>query len=267
MSDLATHAVVETEEALRRKPAAPGELTGQMARRISPELRQQLIEVLLAASQAEARPKMTYEEFLAWADEDTLAEWVDGEVIMTSPASDRHQDLMRFLTSVLSIYIETHDLGVVRPAPFQMKLEHGREPDLIFLTQAHMERLKENRVEGPADLVVEIVSLESMERDRGEKFYEYARGGVPEYWLIDPQARWAEFYRLKGSYYRPAFSGEEGVYRSEALPGFWLRVEWLWQEPLPPVEDTLLEIGGEAHARRWIERLRERGFLPPETKI
>jgi Uma2 family endonuclease len=123
-------------------------------------------------------------------------------------------------------------------------MEHGREPDLIFLAQAHAERLKETYVDGPPDLIVEIISPESVGRDRGEKFYEYARGGVPEYWLIDPQARWAEFYRLKDSYYRPAFSGEEGVYHSEALPGFWLRVEWLWQEPLPHSLRAVGEIAG-----------------------
>ncbi len=229
-----------------------------------PELRRRLRETI---GEIPSRPieKMTYEEFLAWADEDTLAEWVDGEVVMYSPASDRHQDLARFLTTVLGIYAETYGLGVIRPAPFQMKLERGREPDLLFVAQEHLERLKETYLDGPADLVVEIVSPgpDSVERDRGKKFYEYAQGGVPEYWLIDPQARWAEFYRLTEEHYRPAFSGEEGVYRSEALPDFWLRVEWLWQEPLPAVEDVLLEVGGEAYARRWIERLQQRGFLPP----
>ena len=115
--------------------------------------------------------------------------------------------------------------------------------------------------------MVEIVSLESVGRDRGEKFYEYAQGRVPEYWLIDPQMEWADFYRLEGERYRRVFSGEEGEYYALALPGFWLRVEWLWQEPLLAVEEVLLEVGGEAYARRLIERLQRGGFLPPaETK-
>ena len=190
--------------------------------------------------------KMTYEEFLDWADEDTLAEWVDGEVVMYSPASNKHQDIADFLVSVLRPFVEIHQLGIVRSAPFQMKLERGREPDLLFVASEHLDRLQETHLDGPADLVVEIVSPgpDSVERDRGKKFYEYAQGGVPEYWLIDPQARWAEFYRLTEGHYRPAFSGEEGVYRSEALPGFWLRVEWLWQEPLPHPLRALGEIAG-----------------------
>jgi len=56
---------------------------------------------------------MTYEQFLAWANEDTLAEWVDGRVIMASPASRRHQDLAGFLTSILRTFVESRQLGVV----------------------------------------------------------------------------------------------------------------------------------------------------------
>ncbi|MBN1886742.1 MAG: Uma2 family endonuclease [Thermoflexales bacterium] len=221
----------------------------------------QLFDVLLGQGETS---KMTYEEFLAWADEDTLAEWVDGEAVVTSPASDRHQDLARFLIAVTSIYVETHGLGVIRPAPFQMKLDHGREPDVLFVAAEHLDRLKTTHLDGPADLVIEIVSAESVGRDRGDKFYEYARGGVPEYWLIDPQAQWAEFYRLYEGHYRLAFEGQAGQYQALSMPGFWLRVEWLWQDPLPDIDDVLLEIGGEVYARRWIERLRQKGFLPPE---
>jgi len=188
--------------------------------------------------------RMTYEEFLAWADEDTLAEWVDGEVVMYSPAPSKHQDLLDFLVSVLRPFVEQRELGKVLSAPFQVKLEHGREPDLIFVAQEHLDRLHETYLDGPADLVIEIVSPESAARDRGAKFYEYAEGGVSEYWLIDPQTQWAEFYYLKAGHYRSAFSGDEGVYRSEALPGFWLRVEWLWQEPLPHPLRVLGEIAG-----------------------
>jgi Uma2 family endonuclease len=207
-----------------------------------PELRRRLWETI-GEIPRQLPQKMTYEEFLAWADEDTLAEWVDGEVVMYTPASDRHQDLARFLTSVLGVYVETHSLGVIRPAPFQMKLEHGREPDLLFVAQEHLKRLKETHLDGPADLAVEVVSPESVGRDRGEKFYEYAQGGVPEYWLIDPQTKQAEFYQLEEGRYRVAFSGDEGRYQALVLPDFWLRVEWLWQDPLPAVLDVVRELG------------------------
>lgn len=200
---------------------------------------------LLALLQAPLPPEsVTYEEFLAWADEDTLAEWVDGKIIMTSSAGNIHQDISGFLASLLRVFAESSHSGVVRSAPFQMKLERsGRGPDLLFVAAEHGDRLREGYLEGPADLVVEIVSPESVGRDRGEKFTEYEAGGVQEYWLLDPQRRWAEFYLLEGERYRLVFAGAEGQYRSFVLPGFWLRVEWLWQQPLPPVLAVLREWG------------------------
>jgi Uma2 family endonuclease len=163
---------------------------------------------------------------------------------MTSPASNRHQDLVRFLVSILGIYVEAHGLGVVRPAPFQMKLEpSGREPDLLFVAKAHEDRLRTSYLDGPADLVVEIISLESVERDRGTKFVEYEAAGIPEYWLIDPLRNWAEFYQLDHEgRYNTAFAGRQGTYTSSRLPDFCLHVDWLWQMPLPPVLDVLREL-------------------------
>lgn len=185
--------------------------------------------------------KMTYQEFLAWADEDTLAEWVDGEIIRVSPASKRHQDLAGFLSSILRPFVESRRLGIILIAPFQMKLEQGREPDLLFIANEHLDRLKGTYLDGPADLVVEIVSPESAARDRGEKFYEYEAGAVGEYWLIDPERRRAEFYRLEDGRYTPIQPDAEGVYHSGMVNGFWLRVEWLWRDPLPAVLDVLRE--------------------------
>jgi Uma2 family endonuclease len=192
--------------------------------------------------------KMSYEEFLAWCDEDTWAEWVEGEVIMVSPASERHQDLQRFLQAVLGIFVEQHGRGRVLGAPFQMRLSgsirSSREPDVLFIAQVHLDRLQETYLDGPADVVVEIVSAESGPRDRGEKFYEYEAGGVQEYWLIDPERQQAEFYqRGADGRYRLNLGGAEGVYRATAVPGFWLKVEWLWQRPLPRVLDALRELG------------------------
>lgn len=238
-----------------------------------PKLRARLREAFIAEESASPL-QVTYEDFLNWVDEDTLIEWEAipdheemGVLIMTSPASNKHQDIARFLTSAMSIYVETHQLGVVRPAPFQMKLEHsGREPDLLFVAQEHLGRLREVYLDGPADLVVEIISPESVQRDRGTKFIEYEANGVPEYWLLDPIREWAEFYQLEAGRYRLSFQGREGEYHSEVLNGFWLHVEWLWQETLPAVEEALLEIGGEAYARKWIARLRAHGFLAEDEQ-
>jgi len=194
---------------------------------------------------------MTYEEFLDWADEDTLAEWVNGEIVMASPANLDHQNIAGFLYEVMKAFARMRQLGVIIQPPFQMRLTgSGREPDVIFVAEAHRDRIKRIYVDGPADLAVEVVSPESAERDRQEKFAEYQEGSVSEYWLIDPDTRRAEFYQLgEDGRYRPIATDADGAYHSRALPGFWLRVSWLWQDPLPGPARALFAIDREGYTR------------------
>lgn len=199
------------------------------------------------AASASPNLKMTYEEFLEWTDEDTRAEWVDGEVVPMSPVSIRHQKVGRFLLRILSEFVEIGRLGEIFYESCQMKTGpslSSRQPDIFFIATANLSRLRENRIEGPADLVIEIVSPESRSRDRGDKYYEYEQGGVPEYWLIDPIRHQAEFYqRGTDSFYRPAFADSDDVYRSAILSGLWIREQWLWQDPTPTLRAVLKEWG------------------------
>jgi Uma2 family endonuclease len=190
--------------------------------------------------------KISYEEFLEKYT-DVHAEWIDGEAITFVTASDKHQDLVAWLIAILRSFIETHDLGWLRPAPFNMhlpELNRGREPDILFVTKERLHIVQSSHLAEPADLVIEIVSPESIGRDRGEKFAEYEAAGIREYWLIDPDRQQAEFYQLAetGRYRLPTIDGE-GRFHSNVLPNFWLEVEWLWQEPLPKVLDVARLLG------------------------
>lgn len=196
---------------------------------------------------------VSLERFLAHLDEDAWTEWVEGEVLSLSPASTRHQDLVGFLLAVLLMVSEDQDAGEVLSAPFLMVLrdqDRAREPDLLFVRREHRDRIRESHLEGPADLVFEIVSPDSVSRDRGEKFVEYEAAGISEYWLVDPQREQAELYRLESASgkedparYRPVSPDADGAYRSEVLEGLKLRPEWLWQDPLPKVLDVARELG------------------------
>ena len=190
-------------------------------------------------------PHMTFEEYLASGDEPIMSEWVDGEVIFMSPASAKHQRLGSLLLQTLGLYVETHKLGEVFYAPFVMKIESaksGREPDLLFVSRERAHLIEKTYLNGPADLVVEIVSPESVERDRKEKFAEYEAAGIKEYWLIDPDRQTAEFYELGADgRYRAAATETDGIYRSKVINGFFIRIAWLWQTPSPTL-DALREL-------------------------
>ncbi|MFQ5854975.1 MAG: Uma2 family endonuclease [Anaerolineae bacterium] len=208
------------------------------------------------------RLRMTYEEFLAWADEDVHAEWVDGEVIVHMPPKTIHQDIATFLVALLRFFAQFFQLGKVLTAPYEMKVDPpdgpAREPDILFVATENLARLTENKLEGPADLIVEIISDDSVSRDRSRKFYEYQAAGVREYWIIDPRqgTERADFWVLdEDGRYRPVPVGDDGIYRSTVIPGFWLRVDWLRAEELPDPLLTLAEIAN--FPPHVVEALRE----------
>jgi Uma2 family endonuclease len=188
---------------------------------------------------------MTYEEFLHQENEHEHFEWVNGKVIAMSPISREHCDVGLFLVSLIKSFTEANDSGVVLYEPFQMKTGPdlpGRAPDILFVAKKNLGRLKRLYLDGPGDLVIEIISPGSRAVDRGQKFYEYEQGGVPEFWLIDPQRQQAEFYqRGTDGIYRLVPAGEEGIYRSKILAGLWLKATWLWQSPLPSTLSVLKE--------------------------
>ncbi|HEY83894.1 MAG TPA: Uma2 family endonuclease [Chloroflexi bacterium] len=199
-----------------------------------------MTQTILADPQTQTENKLSYQEFLQKYT-GVHAEWVDGEVIELMTASDKHQDIVRWLIAVLSLFVETNNLGWLRPAPFNMKMPHinrGREPDVLFVCQERLHIVQSSHLSDAADMVIEIVSPESVGRDRGEKFVEYEAAGVREYWLIDPDRQQAEFYYLADDERYRLLPTADGVFRSQVLPHFWIKVAWLWQEPLPKVLDV-----------------------------
>ncbi len=219
-----------------------------------------------APASGEQRLTMSYEEFLAWADEDVHAEWVNGEVIVFMPSKTRHQLVAWFLSSLLGLYVDFFRLGRVLTAPFEMKVSSGgsaREPDILFVATSNLARLTDRRLVGPADLIIELVSEESVKRDNEEKRAEYEAAGVREYWSIDTRPRHprARFWTLDpAKHYVEVKTDAEGVYRSTVVPGFWLRAEWLWQEPLPELQQTFGAVAGFPPAVvEELRKLAERG--------
>ena len=194
----------------------------------------------------------SYEAYLALPDDGRIVEWVDGEIIEYMPASESHQHIVFLLAYLLQGYVARLRLGQIYIAPFEVKLWPGGpslEPDVLFVADDGQARIEAQRVAGGPDLVVEVVSPSSLTRDRIDKFREYERAGVREYWIIDPRPfqQQADFYvRDADGLLAPVAVDEEGVYTSATVPGFRFRVAWLWQAPAPDRDLALAWMLAEA---------------------
>jgi Uma2 family endonuclease len=189
---------------------------------------------------------VSWGDFLAWLDEDVRAEWVDGAIVEMSPANAVHQLVLGFIYRLLMDVTDRLPGATVFQAGFPMRLQRrpsGREPDLLFVSAAHAHRISPTYLDGPADLVIEIVSPESVERDYQEKLAEYEAAGIPEYWIVDPQEEAALFYQLGvDGRYQLVTVPEDGIYTSRIVPGFRMRVSWLWRRPLPTLQEALADL-------------------------
>lgn len=175
---------------------------------------------------------ITYEEYLAGEGDNPCSEWVNGKVLDLSLISDEHNKVSGFLLLLLQMWASEHQAGEVRYEPFNMKtgpLLSGRSPDVLFIAAAHQDRIRRNFLDGPADIVVEVISPESRQRNTVEKPDEYAQGGVPEYWLVDYENQQSRFYALeRNGVYQEITIGDDFLFRSRVLPGLWLDTRWLF---------------------------------------
>ena len=148
------------------------------------------------------------EEYLALADTFHRIEFSHGHIEVLPMPSDKHQSIIAQLFLILHAFVRRHG-GVVRFASLPLQLWEGkyREPDLMLLTKAH-EAWRGERFWRGADLVVEVVSEGNPHHDYVTKRYEYARAGIPEYWIVDPSDETITVLELTGGDY-----AERGVFR------------------------------------------------------
>ena len=137
------------------------------------------------------RRKLTYEDYLLFPEDGLRHEILDGEHYVTSAPSRWHQTASANLTYFFVGFLRRNPMGRVFTAPFEVVLsEHDVvHPDLLFISNEHLDILTEKNVEGAPDLVIEILSDTTRRRDETLKRGIYERFGVLEYWLVDPQRR------------------------------------------------------------------------------
>lgn len=174
-------------------------------------------------------PGQTAEDFERFAPESQFCEYFDGVIYMPSPVTDRHQEWTGFLFDLVNGFRWTRGSGQVLMGPAVLRLSPERkpEPDLFV-------RPVGGAVEGQpkAVLVVEVLSPSNRAYDLTTKAEFYREAGIPEVWYLDGEDRVLVVDRREAEGYRRE-SHAEGTFRSTGLPGFWIDVAWLWQEPLP----------------------------------
>jgi Uma2 family endonuclease len=195
---------------------------------------------------------MTYEEWFRWVDEGRWAEWVNGKVVKLETPNLRHQRVRGWLAAILTFYVEHKRIGTVLFAPFEMKLDvvpSSRMPDIVVLLATSAGRLDDQRLNGAADLAIEILSDESVTRDRRDKFAEYAMAGVSEYWIIDPRLGRYSFqaYQLTDEdYFVEIAPDDNGKLHSSVLPDFIIDPAWISDKPLLKLMETFLSLAPAA---------------------
>ena len=182
-------------------------------------------ELELAVEVAEIFPpqgQWTEDDYFALPDTNRFVELSEGRLIMPPHPTYSYQFTLLELSVILREFVNKHDLGTVCLAPLPVRLWPGkiREPDILYVSHEHADRLGE-RYCGPPDLAVEIISPSTRLTDRRDKFSEYAQAGVQEYWLVDPEDRTVEVFILQeGAYKLLGKWGPGEVAKSALLAGF-----------------------------------------------
>ena len=175
--------------------------------------------------------RFTHADLLVMPDDGKRREIVDGELFVTPSPISRHQRIVIRIASAILFYLRDHPIGELFTAPLDVILSDYDvlEPDLLFVLNEHR-GIIQDWVRGAPDLVIEVLSPSTARQDRGPKLKAYARFGVPECWIADPDEQIVEVYRIgETGYLEPRRFLQGHTLTSPLLPGFALPVRDIFQ--------------------------------------
>lgn len=149
------------------------------------------------------KKKYTYEDYLKTPD-DKRYELINGELLMTPSPVPHHQRISGKLEFMLRRFVTEKNLGEVLDAPCDVYLDNENvvQPDILFISRDRLGIIGEKNIQGAPDVVIEIISENSVYRDMVQKKKLYARFGVKEYWIVIPDEKEIEVYILKDNTYQ-----------------------------------------------------------------
>jgi Uma2 family endonuclease len=176
----------------------------------------------------------TWDDFVA-LDEDDLRELIDGALVEVEVPTRRHERAVARLVQALTNWADVRG-GEAIASGYKVRISdrRGIMPDVQFYRRSNAAAREQDLglVRGHPDLVVEVVSPSSRRYDRVTKLHWYAQLGVPEYWLVDPEARTLEQLVLReGAYVIAASLAEDETFRPSTFEGLEILLGKLWEEP------------------------------------
>jgi Uma2 family endonuclease len=178
--------------------------------------------------------RLTYDdlESIPQEREGDRHEIIDGELVVTPAPIPGHQDTSANIFVPMHSHVVERRLGKVYFAPIDIRFtpDNVLIPDIVFVAQDRLHIIGLKAIDGPPDLVVEILSPGTRRRDPSVKRELYARFGVREYWIVDPRARTVEVLQLVGNGYRRVPHTTDGSIQSRVLPDLRLTLEMVFED-------------------------------------
>jgi len=169
---------------------------------------------------------LTKEDYRLLPESGPRYQLIEGELYMSPAPSRYHQVISRNIQFLLMKHLEGHPLGELYNAPFDVYLSENDvfQPDLVFVKRENFGVLTDAGIEGTPDFVVEILSPSNAYLDKKAKLRVYARTGVKELWIVDPETRILQVYDLQSDSQQPAATyGEGDTFTSAHFPGLAIR--------------------------------------------
>jgi Uma2 family endonuclease len=175
----------------------------------------------------------TYEDYAAIPEDGYRYEVVNGVLYMSPSPNVPHQGSVGRFYYYLLVHVEFAGLGRVFLSPLDVELGYKNvvQPDVFVVLKQHRDRIRRTRIVGAPDLVIEIASPSTARHDQRTKLESYVNAGVPEYWVIDPDAQTVKVLVLKKGVYHSlgVFSGQN-VLPSQIVPEFPVQVQQFFCE-------------------------------------
>lgn len=175
----------------------------------------------------------TWDDFVVLAEDDGR-ELIDGHLIEVEVPTQLHELIVVRLVALLELWAEAHEGGDVLASGYKVRinLRRGVMPDVQYFRPGRLPSSEQQGlVSGRPDLAVEVVSPSSRAVDRVTKLNWYARKGVPEYWIVDPEERTLERHVLRDRRYFVEPFSEQSIFAPDSFPGLRIALSRLWKGP------------------------------------